>query len=236
MDINTIIIGHNEGASVQRMFRSLKDFGNTRRTWVLDRCSDNSVEQLSALDEWYLCTPSSFGQEMDFQTKTLLKGQMQGRKTSFCRNLGLSASGTKGDVIFLDGDRHIVSGTAEDLERDKINLFVLEEDTRKWWTNEQFKQKHYGHVINGFYSCGLYFPRNYIERIIDFQGGELFRTDIQDVWGLEDTYLGDVCYHLGLDCIINKKIVLSGKFGRTELDDGSLVRRFKLRNNLNVIW
>ncbi len=219
MDINTIIIGHNEGASVLRMFSSLKDFGNTRRTWVLDRCSDDSESILDFMGETHICTPSS----------------LNGRQTSYCRNLGLSCTDIV-DTIFLDGDRYIVDGKLEDIERDKVNLFVLEKDKRNTWTHDQFVNEHYGHVINGFYSCGLYIPRNYVERIIDFQGGELFRTDIQDVWGIEDTYLGDVCYHLGLDVIINKKIVLRGKFGRMELDDGSLVRRFKLRDKLNVKW
>lgn len=209
-----VIIGQNEGQYVNNMLDSLKKY-NFKRVWILDRCIDNSKQLLLEKDEYFIETPE----------------YLQGRQTSFSRNLGLSNSND--DVLFLDGDRYLINGDLNQLKNSQydIELLYLEDDFR-----DNRSPSDYGHVINGFYSCGIFFKRKTIDKIIEFQG-ELFNTDIQNVWGIEDTYLGDVCYHLGLTCNYNNTIRLNGKFDRTTLDNMDAIEtRFKLRNKLNVLW
>lgn len=212
MDI--VIIGHNEGKFIDNMIDSLKPY-NYNKVWVLDRCSDESICLLDKHNEFYV--------ETDWDLK--------GRQTSYSRNLGLSY--TKGDVLFLDGDRYLKKGNLNILNESKydIELLYLEDDFR-----DNRSQKDYGNVINGFYSCGIYLKRESINKIIDFQG-ELFNTEIQGVWGIEDTYLGDICYHLGLTCNYNSNIRLNGRFDRTELKNMHAIEtRFKMRQKLDVLW
>jgi hypothetical protein len=96
---------------------------------------------------------------------------------------------------------------------------------------------NYGRVNNFFYSCGIFMKRKAIDAVLKFQNGELFSTEMQDVWGIEDTYLGDVCYHLGLTASIYDDCRLRGGFERGQLDSiYVLERRLRKRENLNVIW
>ena len=80
--------------------------------------------------------------------------------------------------------------------------------------------------------------RSAIEKVQEFQNGQLFREDMQDVWGIEDTTLGDVCYSLGLTAELTDKVVLRGAFDRNNVDSLDVVeRRLTFRNSLpNVKW
>ena len=224
---NIIIIGQNESLSIEPMIESLeKYFGGSRRIWILDRCTDDSEKKLSRYKEEYHTTPS----------------ELIGRQTSFSRNYGLMFSNPKADIVFLDGDRFIVNGDNFNNLKYYISLFTLEQDD---YRNEMkhadgseidYMKEIYGTPVNLFYSCGLYIQRNAINKIIKFQKGELFSTELQEEWGVEDVYLGDVCYHLGLSCEINKNIRLHGGFSNNKTSINALRKRFELRDKLNVKW
>lgn len=212
-----VIIGHNEAKSIEAMIESLKQYP-FKLIWVLDRCTDDSFNILSKYGEFIVLTDN----------------KLQGRQTSYSRNLGLSYADKDEDVLFLDGDRFLVSGDLNTLVNSNfdIELLYLKNDIRN---TESYKE--YGKIINGFYSCGVFFKREVINKILNFQGGKLFNEDIQNYWGIEDTYLGDVCYHLGLTCNYNHNIRLSGGFSRLEVESTDIIRkRFELRDKLNVLW
>ena len=113
--IDIVIIGHNEGEYIEKMYHSLKPYPYQRH-WILDRCTDNSEQLLSSLGETYTKTDST----------------LKGRQTSYCRNLGLSLCNKDSDVLFLDGDRYVESGNITDLENTDydVNLLYLTEDLR----------------------------------------------------------------------------------------------------------
>jgi len=216
--IDIVIIGQNEGASVQKMYESLQGYPYNRY-WVLDRSTDDSARQLLRLKEHFICTPSS----------------LCGRQTSFARNLGLAMCDPQHDVLFLDGDRYVVQGDLRVLEQTEtdISLLMVEDDFREG----QIFADRYGRVDNLFYSCGLCMKRQAIQSVLEFQRGELFSTEMQDEWGIEDTYLGDVCYHLNLTASLCSDIRLHGSFTTQQLSSVTVLeRRLRKRENLNVIW
>ncbi|MCK9542137.1 MAG: hypothetical protein M0R03_08915 [Novosphingobium sp.] len=216
--LNIVIIGQNEGVSIKSMYDSLQHI-ECNRIWILDRCTDNSEEQLKELGERYVNTFNS----------------LEGRQTSYCRNLGLMLCDNNSDVLFLDGDRYVKNGCFNNLLKWKndIALLMVEKDERC----EIDDYSHfYGQVNNGFYSCGIFIKREAINKILDFNKGELFSTDIQKTWGIEDTYLGDVCYHLGLTCDLYKDCILNGEFKKIKIDLDTIESRFKKRDSLNVKW
>lgn len=219
-NINIVIIGQNEGVHISNMCTSLSTLlPLAKRIWILDRCTDDSEKQLLVLGETY------------FKTKSKLKG----RQTSYCRNLGLSKCDSNKDILFLDGDRFPKAGTLQQLTTwpHDIALLLIEWDNRIY---TEFTEK-YGTVMNDFFSCGVYFKREAINKILTFQKGKLFNEKIQQHWGIEDTYLGDVCYHLGLTCNLYFYVRLQGKFARTKVDGLDVVKeRFKLRQKLDVKW
>lgn len=219
--MNIVIIGHNERKSIQKMLDSLIfNFPDANRIWVLDRCFDGSKRLLKSKGEFFVTTNFLFG-----------------RHTSSSRNLGESFTDKSKDVLFLDADRFIINDKKVRLNKTTdVELLLLKEDSR-WDARGWFSDysEIYGTVHNGFYSCGIFMKRDAIEKVKAFQG-ELFSTDIEKWWGIEDTYLGDVCYHLGLSCDINKEIVLNGKFSKTGLPLNTLEKRLAKRLDLNVRW
>ncbi len=219
--MKVVIIGRNEGIHIIPMLNSLLQL-DAKRVWVCDRCSDNSVSLLRSLGETVITTPSS----------------LDGRQTSFSRNLGLGVPG-EDDVLFLDGDRYPVKGDITSITDSKtdITLLSLEDDFRIERGGEDYN-KFYGKITNFFYSCGIYMKKHAIKEVCEFQGGELFSTKAQSEWGIEDTYLGDVCYNLGLSCCLNTSIRLRGTFEKRELDNINVFKkRLEMRSQLkNVLW
>lgn len=199
------------------MLNSLKKY-NFNRIWICDRCTDNTIDILKSYNEVY--------KETD---KTLL-----GRRTSFARNLGLSLTNSNNDVLFLDGDRYIKDGDLSVLGKSKydIELLLLENDSR---INLDMNN-YYGTLNNCFFSCGLFMKRQAINKAIKFQNGYLFDENIQRHWGIEDTYLGDICFHLNLSCVFNKDIKLNGSFDKRTIDNKILQKRIIRRKKLNVLW
>lgn len=214
--MKVVIIGQNEGSSIEMMLSSLLHL-DADRIWIADRCSDDTVEKLTRYEEKVIQTEPN----------------LRGRQTSYSRNLGLSFCDGD-DVLFLDGDRYVVSGDLNFLNSwDKdICLLPIQNDFR---LNIDF-EAYYGRIHNAFYSCGVFFKKETLSKILKFQNGELFRKDIQTAWGIEDVYLGDVCYHLGLTCDINKNIILHGKFENIHVGVDNMRKRFHLREKLNVRW
>lgn len=226
--IEVVIIGHNEGDFAEKMINSLPETWNI--VYVADRCTDNTVEILKGLNRPNLSIVES--EEVDGEA----------RLTSYCRNLGLSYTSSKSDVLFLDGDRYIVSGDITKLEEwDKdIALLLLDNDHRVDGENSiidcDYEEVVYGTVYNCFYSCGVFLKRNAINDVLNFQRGQLFLEEFQSEWGIEDTYLGDVCYHLGLSCDLFKECCLQGAFDRFDVDASSFSKRLVARGDLNVRW
>lgn len=220
--LDIVVIGQNEENSIDDMLSSLKVYiPHARRIWVSDRSTDDTVKVLKALGEEVHETPSNW----------------VGRCVSSARNFGLSFTRNDADVIFLDGDRYIKKFSKGFLRTNKdILLFPVEKDERddpKWF--KKYSQI-YGHLHNGFYSCGLYMKRSAIESVVNYQN-ELFDTSIEQYWGVEDVHLGDVCYHLGLTCDIYKKIRLNGHFDKDKKIPLEAWRaRIKKRIPLNVVW
>ena len=217
--IDIVIIGQNEAQSIRQMYGALRPY-LYNRVWVLDRCTDDSEMLLQSLGERSFKTPSCW----------------MGRQTSAARNFGLRKCCPSNDVLFLDGDRFPVEGNLKALEMwDKdVALLLLEKDGRALIDDYA---EVYGEVYNYFYSCGVFLKRKAIEKITGFQRGELFNEELQGVWGIEDTYLGDVCYHLGLTCDIYRECLLRGCFDKESVDSLDVIeKRFKSREKLNVKW
>lgn len=218
--VEVVIIGHNEARYAEAMRAGIPQ--EWKVTYIADRCTRDELG-------WIRC----------FFPNAIDTGDMMltGRQTSFCRNLGLSKCDTKSDVLFLDGDRYPVAGDImevyKNIRTDAVCL-PLEEDFR---TVENFEM-NYGRVYNGFFSCGLFMKRSAIEKVQEFQDGQLFREDMQDVWGIEDTTLGDVCYSLGLTAELSDRVKLRGAFERNHVDSLDVVeRRLMFRNSLKgVRW
>ena len=218
--MNIVIIGQNEGQHIKSMLTFLqRDLSGHKRIWVLDRCTDDSEHILQEAGEFIVKTPD----------------YLKGRQTSYARNLGLKYTDPSEDVLFLDGDRYVTAGVLYNLTFafNDVTLLMLEEDHRHNVTYS----KLYGEVHNGFYSCGIMFKRKAINALLTFQNGWLFREDIQQEWGIEDVYLGDVCYHLGLSCDLYSNVSLRGGFDKTNIDDiSTMEKRFLLRDKLDVKW
>lgn len=221
--MNIVIIGQNEEASINSMLASLiKYFPNDKRIWVLDRSKDDSKKILKSKGEFFVCTPNKWN----------------GRKVSSTRNLGLKHCDNNEDVLFLDGDRFFTKCENTNFKSFKTDIVLLlveddERDDPKWFTKYN---QIYGHLHNGFYSCGLFIKRNAINKILSFQG-MLFDTSIEKYWGVEDVHLGDVCYHLKLTACIHDSARLNGHFDKDKKIPLDAWRaRVKKRLPLNVIW
>jgi hypothetical protein len=210
-----VIIGRNEGDSIEKMIESTKGY---ERIWVADRCNDNTIKKLNKYKENYIKTPI----------------YLFGRQTSYVRNLGLSKTDGVSNVLFLDGDRFVEKGSLSDLESTKsdVSLLKVVDDTRDDTPYSEF----YGKIHNNFYSCGVFFKRDAINKILHFQKGELFDISVQSMWGIEDTYLGDVCYHLGLTIDYYNGCLLYGGFENKNVGSDNMILRFSKRQNLNVKW
>lgn len=220
---SVVIIGKNESESIYSMLSSLLEYPY-ERIWVLDRCTDNSEKLLKSLDETYIKTDDT----------------LMGRHTSTARNLGLSKCDPMSDVLFLDGDRYIISGTLSKLGETgaDIELLLLEDEHRNPISKYYDYSNFAGQLNNYVYSCGIFFKRNAINKFIGEQG-ELFNTtpDVMSEWGLEDTYgIGDFGYHLGLKFDWYKHCRLAGRFETTCLSNSASEKRFALREKLNVQW
>ena len=220
MNLSVVIIGMNEGRYICDMLSALqRDLPDAERIWILDRCSDPSEVLLTEYGEKFICTEAT----------------LKGRQTSYCRNLGLSQCKKENDVIFIDGDRFPKVGSLRYLQewKEDIALIPIEDDVRIYVEYENY----YGTVNNLFYSAGLFIKRPAIEKIKSFQKGFLFNEDIQQDWGIEDTYLGDVAYHLRLTCDVYLPVRLRGRFAKNKLDSMDVLeKRLKLRQKLNVKW
>lgn len=217
--IEVVIIAQNEGEYAMKMVCSMPH--DWKVHYIADRCTDNTLDDLS------IC-------KVDLVDTTPLN--LQGRQTSFCRNLGLSLCKPDSDVLFLDGDRYPVSGSlTEAIESCTTDILCLQvsRDVR----DPKTFSENFGKIDNGFFSCGIFFRRSAINSIMQFQKGELFNTSLQSDWGIEDTSLGDLAYHLSLSASLSDKVRLRGGFERTKLDSiNVLEKRFKFRENLSVKW
>lgn len=82
----------------------------------------------------------------------------------------------------------------------------------------------------------MFFKRLAIQNIIDYRG-ELFPTSVESVWGIEDTCMGDIAYHLGLSAELSESIRLRGRFERVEVDSIDVIEmRLRFRERLDVRW
>lgn len=217
-----VIIAQNEGEYVERMIESINPSWFV--VYVADRCTDETIVKLDAIRK----------RRRNIMVIDTSGMELKGRQTSSCRNLGLKFTDQTHDVLFLDGDRYSVGGSYEDAIRDAKTdtlCFPLEIDMR----DQEAFDKSYGCVNSCFYSCGLWMRRDAINRVIKWQGS-LFNTELQSEWGVEDTFLGDVCYHLNLTSALTDKCVLRGSLTRNTISKTARLKRFMLREPLNVKW
>jgi hypothetical protein len=168
----------------------------------------------------------------EFHTRGYIRNGF-GRKTSTNRNYGLGFTDMNSDVLFLDGDRYVVEGSLDKLCKTKNDVTLLK--VKNDYRGDDYDE-YSGKIVNGFYSCGIFFKSRAIDKILEFQK-ELFSTKVEKYWGSEDLYLGDVCCHLELKIGFYKWCRLNGGFER-KLPDSfeSLKKRFELRSKLNVLW
>lgn len=235
--VDVVIIGRNEGNSVDKIINCLPSEWDIY--YVADRCTDNTIEKLGKYSN--VCI-------IDTTERNL-----EGRQTSFCRNLGLSYTDPERDVLFLDGDRWIEQGdirrVVNQAKKDITLLTLAEGDER---TSKKFKiEDFYGKVINGFYSCGMIMKRSAIDKVtshelmkrefkrfvVPYLFPQLFPESLQEDWGIEDTSLGDLCYSIGLSVNVCKTVRLHGKFEKRDLESLDVIeKRFIFRKKLNVLW
>lgn len=163
-----------------------------------------------------------------------------GRFTSTARNFGLSIIESfwkpqnNDMIIYMDGDRKLVRGTLNDIQGDyDIELIKLENDYR----NEISYQERYGDISNGFNSNGLIFKYSAIKKLKE-TFGFVFPEEVQDVWGIEDRCLGDMCFHCELTAEYSN-IIQYGGYDKTELDNPTFYKRLVFtiqKYNLNVLF
>lgn len=221
--IDVVIIAQNEGKHIESILGCIPQ--DWHIVYVADRCTDSTQDKLRK-------ARLKFGDRLT----TLENSKGEGRRTSEMRNLGTRFTRPNSDILFLDGDRYVVDGSLINLQewQKDVALLKLEEDGREMIDDYS---KVYGSVHNAFYSCGLFIRREAFEKIWNFQNGQIFREDMQAMWGIEDCYLGDVCYHIGLSCGFYENCRLRGRFDKFRLDSlDAIEKRLFERDKLNVRW
>ncbi len=214
--LSVVVISRNQRSDLDKMSDILGKMNIKDVVYVLDRCYDGSARMLRKKGLKYVRTPWLW----------------IGRRTSSCRNLGLSVTNPNNDVIFLDGDRYPVKGDFSNLykKRKDVLLFPVENDIRDLDNYEKYS----GNVNNSFYSCGLFIKRRIINKIID-TFGELFPTDLEDGWGCEDLFLGDICHSINAKCDFYNDVTLNGSFNEYySIPHRLLIKRFQKREKMNV--
>lgn len=221
--MNIVIISRNQADFIERMWECVRDAGNA--LFVFDRCSDASERLASLLGIPYISNDDG-----------------EGRMTSTARNLGYAELKRRHglqDTLFLDGDRHVAKGDLLGLADSDTDIkdLLLEKDYRDDYT---VKYLH-GTISNQNYSCGIFFKADacrkiegFYEENRDIYGDSLiFPQNVEKYWGVEDTHLGDICYHLDLSVSVYEGARLSGKFDKHVLDDiEALVLRLRLQSRL----
>ena len=234
--INVVIIGHNEGRSVDKMLSALPS--EWKIIYVADRCSDDTICSIKRYSDIHK-------KDINVIDTNYLGIPLEGRQTSFCRNLGLSVTDPDSDVLFMDGDRYVVSGDIKTIcnSVSDVTLLTLERDGRN--SMEFDIQKSYGTVYNGFFSCGMFIKRSAINKITSHSLlsrknsiPQLFPEALQGSWGIEDTTLGDICYDLDLSVSLCREVRLRGGFDRNNVDSLDVIeKRFQFRSKLShVKW
>ena len=231
MNMNIVIIGRNEAATIKPMADELRKQNLLNSAlWVLDRCSDNSEKICKKLMVNYITNNNG-----------------EGRMTSFCRNAGyriLSDTMFNEGTLWLDSDRIPVKGDLNSLADSGTDVTLLKNEIDARDTIPVPYSEIYGTVYNQFFSNGIYIKEEACKKIIQFykehpEYGKsiIFPENVQEFWGIEDTHLGDICYHLGLTCSLNSDIRLKGQFTKFAVDSiDTIEERFKLRDKLNVKW
>lgn len=224
-----IAIGRNEAPHIRPLVGAI---GRDRTMLVLDRPSGSGDEAEAALSgAAYIVNRSG-----------------EGRLTSTVRDLGYCAARAlwgADDALFLDMDRYPVTGNLDGLGASgaDVECLFLEDDMR---VNDAGEPVVFpGEVHSGFFSCGLWFRKEALEAIESFYasdmaswgGSVVFPRPVERFWGVEDTLLGDVCFHLGLSIAPYGGCRLRGGFDKTRVDTLDAVEaRFRLRDKLDVRW
>lgn len=233
--MNVVVISKDNPRAIAPMAQALADQNLLQNTvFVFDRCSKQDKAFFKQLSELY-------GFEY------ILNDKGEGRQTSYCRNLGfrwVSDNLFEEGTLFLDDDRWPVVGDLNILDKTDADVVLLKNqvDTREPILD---MEPYNGLVYNNFFSNGLYLKKCASEKLLDFYRTNshtygksiIFPENVQQYWGIEDTHLGDICYHLGLNITINNDIRLHGGFDKFDIDSIDTVElRLRLRDKLNVKW
>lgn len=175
---------------------------------------------------------SKIADEFDNVTAYNINQGKEGRLTSTSRNFGLktveSLYNPQPDdvIVFFDGDRKLVKGRLTDFTHvNDIELIKLEDDFRDAEDYMPYS-KCYGETNNGFNSNGLMFKYSAVKKVVD-TFGFFFPEQVQQVWGIEDRCLGDMCFHLNLKADYNENMRQYGGYSRTYIDVYTFVDRIR---------
>ena len=218
-----VIISHNQETFLLDMYKTVNEFDYV---FVLDRCSDNSVQ---------ICEQNN----INYITNQKGTGFLAG----YSRQLGVKHFGTNEDILFLDGDK-IPMGDLVQLEMlsKSYDCVLLETklDDRKYERNTILVfDKANPH--NCVYSCGIVLSSNLMNECSKFSCcGRVWHEDFDGYWGEEDRWIGDVAIYNDMKIVFSDVVVLSGKIGGMDGKEDQLgknvLKRLALRRKLGYVF
>lgn len=222
--IAVLIIGKNEGESINNMIDSLQNL-SADRFWVLDRCTDDSISRLK------------------YESHVIINKEGEGFLAGKMRDLGLNEI-LKYDyetIIMLDGDRVPSGLTNEEIQNSMevldMALIATKEDHRSRWDDLDTPYSISKSPIHSTISCGLIVKRFFLDKIrnISYMKNRCFHPDLDGTWGCEDYVFGAlVLVCCGIIGYSTAKV--HGKFDHTKEKDPSYGEQWmKAKNLINMI-
>ena len=185
--ISVLVISHNQSSYLVKMIEALAEqLPSLNRLFVLDRCTDNSVNILTQTGESFVIKSSGTGFE-----------------AGASRDYGLGFL-PQDDILFLDGDR-IPHNLTEDLlaqasQQFSICLIKVDTDYRTWFSDEFSINPNLNSKSSNVVSCGMLISRQVLDKIKQHNQGRVFHEAFDGNWGCEDDYIGYLANHLNIPC------------------------------------
>lgn len=199
--IDVVIINKSENPlEIKQMMDCLLKGNNIENIYyIADRCSKEFIHELLNYSEPKLKIRN-------------VNDNFIGRRSSSLRNIGYSFAKLDFDkingVLFIDGDRFFIEGSTDLIEEDKINNIPIE-DLRENTTDDyllMFKDQ----ILNLFYSACVYLPKEVCLKLENHSyKGLLWNEDIENIWGIEDIFMGNQLSILGINYSYNRGIKLN---------------------------
>lgn len=201
--IDVVIINKSSNIKdIENIYNTINHKEVYKIYYIADRCSEQFNNELLELSK------------KDSRIDITILSDYEGRRTSSLRNIGYIKS--KNDfnningILFLDGDRWFIKGSISDISQNitQILSFLFLQKISIEAFNEMKKS-----IQNFFYSAGVYMYKEdciKIENINNIYNGILWNEDIENIWGIEDLFLGNIFNILNLNYTLNKNIILNG--------------------------